>query len=115
MPENLNTLWARLIVEELLRCDVDKFFISPGSRSTPLTAAIANNPGASATICYDERGGAFAALGYARATNRPAAVITTSGTAAANLLPATIMPRSVELIVSMSLCTTSGLAMAFGC
>ena len=90
MNDNLNTFWARLIVEELVRCGVDYFCISPGSRSTPLTAAVALNPAAKSIICYDERGSAFHALGYARATNRPAAVITTSGTAAANLYPAVV-------------------------
>ena len=90
MNENLNTFWARLIVEELLRCGVDYFCISPGSRSTPLTAAVALNPAAKSIISYDERGGAFHALGYARATNKPAAVITTSGTAVANLYPAVV-------------------------
>ena len=85
---NLNITWAQLIVEELIRCGVDHFCISPGSRSTPLVIAVARNRRARSIICYDERGAAFHALGYARASNRPAAVITTSGTAAANLYPA---------------------------
>ena len=83
-----NRLWARLIVEELVRCGVDSFCVAPGSRSTPLVAALAENEGARKLVHYDERGTAFAALGYARATGRPAAWITTSGTAVANGLPA---------------------------
>ncbi|HZF59855.1 MAG TPA: thiamine pyrophosphate-binding protein, partial [Rubrobacter sp.] len=85
-----NRLWARLIVEELLRCGVDSFCVAPGSRSTPLVAALAENERARKLVHYDERGTAFAALGYARATGRPTAWITTSGTAVANGLPAVV-------------------------
>jgi 2-succinyl-5-enolpyruvyl-6-hydroxy-3-cyclohexene-1-carboxylate synthase len=85
-----NRLWAHLIVEELLRCGVDFFCVAPGSRSTPLVAALAANEKARSLIHFDERGTAFAALGYARATQRPAAWITTSGTAVANGLPAVV-------------------------
>ncbi|MCD6392982.1 MAG: 2-succinyl-5-enolpyruvyl-6-hydroxy-3-cyclohexene-1-carboxylic-acid synthase, partial [Planctomycetes bacterium] len=87
---NLNSAWGRLVVEELIRCGVDYFCISPGSRSTPLVVAVAQNSRAKSIICYDERGSAFHALGYARAAGKPAAVITTSGTAAANLYPAVV-------------------------
>ena len=85
-----NRLWADLIVEELVRCGVDFFCVAPGSRSTPLVAALANNERARSLIHFDERGTAFAALGYARATGLPAAWITTSGTAVANGLPAVV-------------------------
>ena len=85
-----NRLWAHLIVEELLRCGVDFFCVAPGSRSTPLVAALAANEKARRLIHFDERGTAFAALGHARATQRPAAWITTSGTAVANGLPAVV-------------------------
>ena len=85
-----NRLWAHLIVEELARCGVDFFCVAPGSRSTPLVAALAENPKAQSLVHFDERGTAFAALGYARATGRPAAWITTSGTAVANGLPAVV-------------------------
>jgi 2-succinyl-5-enolpyruvyl-6-hydroxy-3-cyclohexene-1-carboxylate synthase len=85
-----NRLWADLIVEELLRCGTDFFCVAPGSRSTPLVAALAANEKARSLIHFDERGTAFAALGYARATRRPAAWITTSGTAVANGLPAVV-------------------------
>ncbi|MDQ4128205.1 MAG: 2-succinyl-5-enolpyruvyl-6-hydroxy-3-cyclohexene-1-carboxylic-acid synthase [Actinomycetota bacterium] len=85
-----NRLWAGLIVEELVRCGVDFFCVAPGSRSTPLVAALAENDEARELIHFDERGTAFGALGYARATGRPAAWITTSGTAVANGLPAVV-------------------------
>ncbi|WP_457653645.1 2-succinyl-5-enolpyruvyl-6-hydroxy-3-cyclohexene-1-carboxylic-acid synthase [Rhodocaloribacter sp.] len=87
---NRNLLWAGLLVEELVRNGVDHFFLAPGSRSSPLTAAVALHPKAERVMHFDERGTAFAALGYARATGRPAAWITTSGTAVANGMPAVV-------------------------
>jgi 2-succinyl-5-enolpyruvyl-6-hydroxy-3-cyclohexene-1-carboxylate synthase len=86
----MNRLWGYLIVEELVRNGVDYFVISPGSRSTPLTATVAQHPQAQKLVCLDERAAAFHALGYARATGNPAVLICTSGSAAANYLPAVI-------------------------
>ncbi len=95
--ENINTLWGELVVEELLRQGVDYFVISPGSRSTPLTTAAARHSRARKIIAYDERGAAFYALGYARASGKPAALICTSGTAVANYLPA-VVEASVDFV-----------------
>ncbi len=89
-PANLNSLWASLAVEELVRNGVDYFCLAPGSRCTPLTVAVVENAQAKASSHYDERGVAFHALGYGRATGRPAAVICTSGTAVVNLMPAVV-------------------------
>jgi 2-succinyl-5-enolpyruvyl-6-hydroxy-3-cyclohexene-1-carboxylate synthase len=86
----MNELWGYLIVEELVRNGIDYFVISPGSRSTPLTVAVARHPQAKNIICLDERGAAFHAIGYARATGKPAVLICTSGSAAANYFPAVI-------------------------
>lgn len=94
---NINSFWGSLIVEELLRRGADYFCLSPGSRSTPLTMAVANNPKARSCEHFDERGAAFHALGYARATGKPAVLICTSGTAVANYLPA-IVEASSDLI-----------------
>ena len=88
--EMLNHRWAALLTEELVRNGADMFCITPGSRSTPLTVAVARNPGARCVVHYDERGAAFFALGYARAAEEPAVLICTSGTAAANYYPAII-------------------------
>ncbi|HSW39636.1 MAG TPA: 2-succinyl-5-enolpyruvyl-6-hydroxy-3-cyclohexene-1-carboxylic-acid synthase, partial [Acidobacteriota bacterium] len=98
---NINSLWGSLIIEELIRHGIECFCVSPGSRSAPLTAAAARNPRARPMVHFDERGAAFYALGYARAANRPAALICTSGTAAANYLPAIIESSAdtVPLIV----------------
>jgi 2-succinyl-5-enolpyruvyl-6-hydroxy-3-cyclohexene-1-carboxylate synthase len=87
---NITSLWGSLIIEECIRNGIDYFCISPGSRSTPLTVAAARNPRAKTIICNDERGAAFHALGYGRATGKPAALICTSGTAVANYFPAVI-------------------------
>jgi 2-succinyl-5-enolpyruvyl-6-hydroxy-3-cyclohexene-1-carboxylate synthase len=86
----MDRLWGYLVIEELMRNGVDYFVISPGSRSTPLTAMVAQHPQAQKIVCLDERGAAFHALGYARATGNPAVLICTSGSAAANYLPAVI-------------------------
>ena len=94
---NWNKCWGEWIIEELVRHDIECFCISPGSRSTPLTSAVAANPRANAVICYDERAAAYYALGHARATGLPAVLICTSGTAAANYLPA-VIEASVEQI-----------------
>ena len=87
---DIATIWARLVIEELDRCGVRTFVVSPGSRSTPLVLALAAKSGAEAITHFDERGAGFFALGYARATGKPAALICTSGTAVANYLPAVI-------------------------
>lgn len=81
---------AQIIVETLSHLGVHQFVISPGSRSTPLAVAIARHPKAKSRVHYDERGAAYFALGYARATKTPAVLVCTSGTAVANYFPAII-------------------------
>lgn len=85
------------MVEELVRQGIRCFCLAPGSRSTPLAVAVAAHPQARHLIHYDERGTAFFALGYARATGLPAVWITTSGTALANGYPA-IVEAAVDSI-----------------
>jgi 2-succinyl-5-enolpyruvyl-6-hydroxy-3-cyclohexene-1-carboxylate synthase len=87
---NLNSLWGCAVAEELCRNGVDEFFVCPGSRSAPLAVGVVRSRRARFTVAHDERGAGFMAVGYARATGRAAAVITSSGTAVANLLPALI-------------------------
>ncbi len=86
-----------MIVEELIRNGVEYFCLSPGSRSSPLAVAVAENPRAKSFVHFDERGMAFHALGYVSAAQRPAAVITTSATAVANLLPAVVEASKKKL------------------
>lgn len=90
-----NALWAAAFVDALVAAGVGHVCVSPGSRSSPLTLAVAeaahgSEAGVTASVHIDERSAGFFALGYGRATGWPAAVICTSGTAAANYLPAVI-------------------------
>jgi len=87
---DITSLWSYLVIEELIRQGAGFFCISPGSRSTPLTVAIARNPKARWKIFADERSAGFFALGYGRATGKPAVLICTSGTAVANYFPAVV-------------------------
>ncbi|OAN13829.1 2-succinyl-5-enolpyruvyl-6-hydroxy-3-cyclohexene-1-carboxylic-acid synthase [Photobacterium jeanii] len=84
----LNQCWASLMLDELARLGVQDVCIAPGSRSTPLTLAAAKHEHLTLHTHFDERGLGFLALGVAKAKQAPVAVIVTSGTAVANLLPA---------------------------
>ncbi len=86
----INLGWAAALIDELVRGGVCWFVIAPGSRSTPLVLAVHEHPQAQTVVHLDERSAAFLALGVGKASGTPAAVITTSGTAAANLLPAAV-------------------------
>lgn len=87
---NRNALWAELAVSEWGRLGLSLAVVCPGSRSAPLAYAVARSPEIESLIAHDERAAGFVALGAARATGRAAMVITTSGTAVANLLPAVV-------------------------
>lgn len=90
---SLHALWSSLIIEELVRLGVRDICIAPGSRSTPLTLAAAANSAITTHLHFDERGLGFLALGLAQGSQRPVAVIVTSGSAVANLLPAVVEAR----------------------
>jgi len=86
----LNAVWAGVFLDELARSGVREICVAPGSRSTPLVLAAARDARFRTLSVVDERSAGFLALGMGRASGRPAAVITTSGTAGANLYPAVI-------------------------
>ena len=90
---NINMAWTMLAAEECARLGVRHAVISPGSRSAPLAVAFARHPSIQTHIAHDERGGAFLALGIAKATGTPAVHVMTSGTAVANVLPAMVEAR----------------------
>ena len=100
-PTNGNTALASAMAEELARLGIERAVISPGSRSTPLAVALWRQPGIDVTVILDERSAGFFALGTALATAKPAVVLCTSGSAAANLHPAVVEAdeASVPLIV----------------
>jgi 2-succinyl-5-enolpyruvyl-6-hydroxy-3-cyclohexene-1-carboxylate synthase len=85
---NRNTLWGRAVAEELARAGVDSVCVCPGSRSTPLTVAVDAHKDLTAFSHLDERSAAYFALGRGKRSGEPTAVVTTSGTATANLHPA---------------------------
>ncbi|XP_068499038.1 protein PHYLLO, chloroplastic isoform X2 [Phaseolus vulgaris] len=87
---NINAVWASLIVEECTRLGLMYFCIAPGSRSSPLAVAAASHKLVTCISCFDERSLAFHAVGYGRGSHIPAVVITSSGTAVSNLLPAVV-------------------------
>jgi 2-succinyl-5-enolpyruvyl-6-hydroxy-3-cyclohexene-1-carboxylate synthase len=87
---NRNTFWAYTLADELVRAGLRRVVIAPGSRSTPLALAFGSCPELSVYVHLDERGAAFFALGLALSSGEPAAVLCTSGTAAANFFPAVV-------------------------
>lgn len=85
---NPSTALARALVDQLVRSGVRFVVISPGSRSAALAIAAQGHPRMSDWVALDERSAGYQALGWCKATGEPAAVISTSGTAPANYLPA---------------------------
>ena len=105
---NPSTALATVVVDELIRLGVREVVLCPGSRSAPFAYAMeaaarradgatvraadgrATTPGLRLHVRVDERSAGFLALGLAKLTRRPAVVVTTSGTAVANLHPAVL-------------------------
>lgn len=91
--KNTNALWSAIFLRTLRNCGVRSVIVSPGSRSTPLAFAAANIRRMETVPVLDERSAGFFALGLAKSTVRPVALICTSGTAVANYLPAVVEAR----------------------
>nr|WP_309224566.1 2-succinyl-5-enolpyruvyl-6-hydroxy-3-cyclohexene-1-carboxylic-acid synthase [Halomicronema sp. CCY15110] len=83
-------MWASVLTETLAHLGLKTVIISPGSRSTPLTIAFASHPQIQAIPILDERSASFFALGVAKASGQPTALVCTSGSAGANYFPAII-------------------------
>lgn len=98
---NINMLWASVLAETLVRLGLQVAVVCPGSRSAPLAIALSQQSGLEAIPVLDERSAAFFALGLAKQTGRPVALVCTSGTAGANFFPAVIEAREsrVPLLV----------------
>jgi 2-succinyl-5-enolpyruvyl-6-hydroxy-3-cyclohexene-1-carboxylate synthase len=90
---NPSTAFGAVLADELARCGLREVVVAPGSRSAPLAMAFDELDRAGRIrlhVRIDERSAAFTALGLAKASGRPVAVVCTSGTAAANFHPAVI-------------------------
>ncbi len=90
---NPSTAFATVLADELARCGLREVVVAPGSRSAPLAMAFWALERAGRVrlhVRIDERSASFTALGLAKASRRPVAVLCTSGTAAANFHPAVI-------------------------
>jgi len=90
IPINRTFAPVQALVDELSRCGMRHAVTSPGSRNAPIALTLAADERIDAVSVIDERAAGFVALGMAKASGRPVAVTCTSGTAAANLLPAVV-------------------------
>ncbi len=100
---NRNIFWSELFVTALEKLGVKHACISPGSRNTPLTVAFQRSSKIKSFVIVDERSSGFFALGLANKTNKPVVVVTTSGTAVAELYPAII--EAYQQRVPLIICT----------
>jgi 2-succinyl-5-enolpyruvyl-6-hydroxy-3-cyclohexene-1-carboxylate synthase len=86
----LNLRWAQAFADGFAAAGIADLVLSPGSRSTPLALAFLRQPAIRCHVILDERSAAFFALGIAKVSRRPTAVLCTSGSAPANWYPAII-------------------------
>src|SRR5690242_21365656 len=101
IPINRTFAPIQVLVDELARCGMEHAVTSPGSRNAPIALTLAAEERIRSHSVIDERSAGFVALGIAKATRKPVAVTCTSGSAAANLLPAVVEAHEarVPLIV----------------
>jgi len=92
-PENATYAYVGALIDEVVRSGVGHLCLCPGSRSTPIAICAARHPGMRVWTLIDERSAAFFGLGLAKAIRAPVAMLSTSGTAAANFFPAVIEAR----------------------
>lgn len=100
---NRNVLWTEIFINELVNAGIMHACISPGSRNTPLVYACVTNKKIKSFSIIDERSSGFFALGIAKSTKKPAILICTSGTAAAEFYPAII--EAYQSKVPLIICT----------
>jgi 2-succinyl-5-enolpyruvyl-6-hydroxy-3-cyclohexene-1-carboxylate synthase len=97
IPINRTYAPIQAFVDELARCGLEHAVTSPGSRNAPLALTLAAERRIHSHSVLDERSAGFVALGIAKATGRPVAATCTSGTAAANLMPAVVEAREARV------------------
>lgn len=89
-PADVQASFCRALVRQWRAQGVSHAFIAPGSRSTPLAIALADDPSWTLEVFLDERSAAFGALGFGLATGLPAVALCTSGTAAVHFHAAVV-------------------------
>lgn len=102
--EDIAATFCATLVDEWVRAGVTHAVVAPGSRSTPITVALARDRRLTVHVHVDERAAGFLGLGLGLATGRPAVVVTTSGTAAVELHPAVV--EADRAGVPLLACTT---------
>jgi 2-succinyl-5-enolpyruvyl-6-hydroxy-3-cyclohexene-1-carboxylate synthase len=103
MTRDATSAFARTLVDEWVRNGVTDACLAPGSRSAPLALALAGDDRIRLHVHLDERSASFFALGLAKTSGRPAVVLCTSGTAAANFHPAVLEAHHAR--VPLIVCT----------
>ncbi len=103
MNTNKNFAWALTFVRRLEKLGVRDACVSPGSRNTPLLTAFGESKKIKTHVFVDERASAFFALGLAKSSGKPVVIVTTSGTAVAELYPAII--EAYQTCVPLIICT----------
>lgn len=86
----MNQALALDVLRKLVEAGVTEFLVCPGARNSPLIDLMIQLPAIKRLHFFEERSAAFFALGRIKSSDRPVAVVTTSGTAAGELLPATM-------------------------
>lgn len=95
MPDDLSHAevlgrYVGAFVDELAAAGIENLCLCPGSRSTPLALTFERHPGIKTWMHLDERSCAYFALGMAKASGKPVAILCSSGTAAVNFAPAVV-------------------------
>ncbi|MEN9823143.1 MAG: 2-succinyl-5-enolpyruvyl-6-hydroxy-3-cyclohexene-carboxylate synthase [Actinomycetota bacterium] len=89
-PADVQATFCATLVDQWIRMGMQHAVVSPGSRSTPMALALADRPEIGVHVAIDERSASFIALGIASASGVPAALLCTSGTAAAHFHAAVV-------------------------
>ncbi|WP_176081289.1 2-succinyl-5-enolpyruvyl-6-hydroxy-3-cyclohexene-1-carboxylic-acid synthase [Paraburkholderia tropica] len=105
-PEpSLNAAWVDAIVAALEAAGVRRAVLCPGGRASAMCLALDRHARiAVEMVSSDERSGAFVALGLAKASGEPVALVTTSGSAIANALPALIEAEACDIALVAITC-----------
>jgi 2-succinyl-5-enolpyruvyl-6-hydroxy-3-cyclohexene-1-carboxylate synthase len=98
---SLDQIWALVVINQFIQQGIKYIYLSPGLRNYPLIWAATALKGVELNVGVDERAVAFMALSHAKVTGTPSLLISTSGSAAANYLPAVIEAKQdrIPLII----------------